>query len=125
MAATMNSVLIIEDSLDILMLAQMCLESEGWTVYAAETGALGLAAAEARRPDIILLDSRLPDLEGWEVLRKLRAAPVIGKIPVVLFSASKDPHYQETEMELQGKIPKPFNALTLGLELRAFLPNSD
>ena len=118
----MHSVLIIEDALDILLLAQMCLETEGWIVYTAETGALGLAAAAAQPPDVILLDSRLPDSEGWEVLAKLRAAPETGRIPVVLFSASQDPRYQE--LDLQGSIPKPFNALTLAQELGAFLPDS-
>ena len=74
------SVLIIDDEVQMRRVLRISLEAEGYRVFEAENGNQGLVEAASRRPDVILLDLSLPDLDGIEILRRLRewfAAPVI------------------------------------------------
>lgn len=71
---------IIDDEIQIRRLLRLSLESRGYEVHEAESGELGLQACALRRPDVVLLDLGLPDLDGLEVLRRLREwseAPVL------------------------------------------------
>ena len=64
--------LIVDDEVQIRRLLRVVLETEDYQVHEAETGQQGLAEIASRRPDIILLDLGLPDMEGLEVLKRLR-----------------------------------------------------
>lgn len=77
-------VVLVEDDPDIRKVLLALLSMEGYTVYLAETGARGLSEIAARRPDIVLLDLGLPDLDGLSVLRKVRSWSTT---PVVVISA--------------------------------------
>jgi len=67
-----QTALVIDDERPIRRLVQLLLEGEGYQVYEAETGALGLQLAASRRPDVIVLDLGLPDMDGVTVLKRLR-----------------------------------------------------
>jgi len=85
----------------------------------------GLAAATAQRPDVILLDLIMPDLNGAEVLRRRRDSPQGADLPVLLLTSSSD---AERYADLvQGIIPKPFTPDALDSRIRATLdwPASD
>jgi DNA-binding response OmpR family regulator len=69
-----GDVLVVEDVSDVRMLFEFALSDAGYTVRSADTGAGALAQAEARPPDLVVLDLGLPDLDGVEVCRRLRAA---------------------------------------------------
>ncbi len=72
--------LIIDDEIQIRRLLRMALESKGYTIREAENGTLGLQAAVFHKPDVILLDLGLPDMDGVDVLKRLRewsATPVL------------------------------------------------
>jgi len=122
MACPMHSVLIIEDALDILLLAQMCLETEGWIVYTAETGALGLAAGRLNRLTSSSWTRAYPIRRGGKFSPNYEPLPRRDGSRSFSSPRVRTPRYQE--LDLQGSIPKPFNALTLAQELGAFLPDS-
>ena len=83
----MPLVLIVDDNAKNLKLAQDVLRAAGFRTLEAATGAEGIAVAAERLPDVVLLDLRLPDLDGTEVARELRDEPRTAGIPIVALSA--------------------------------------
>jgi two-component system cell cycle response regulator DivK len=81
-------VLIVDDSEKNRKLAREVLRAAGFRTLEAARGDEALAVAAERRPDLILLDLRLPDMDGTDVARKLRGGAETGRIPVVALSAS-------------------------------------
>jgi two-component system, sensor histidine kinase and response regulator len=82
-------VLVIDDNAQNLALAQATLEDEGYDVVLADGGAAGLRAFEEHRPDCVLLDVRMPDLDGFAVCARIRELPG-GDVPVVFLTALRD-----------------------------------
>jgi signal transduction histidine kinase/CheY-like chemotaxis protein len=77
-------VLVIEDEPGAIRLLRTYLEAEGYSVQVATDGEAGIHAARAQLPDAIILDILLPGLDGWEVLRRLKADPEVCDVPVVV-----------------------------------------
>jgi DNA-binding response OmpR family regulator len=80
-------VLVADDDEDILVLVRTVLERAGYEVVAARNGVEATAAAQQRRPDLAVLDVAMPELDGLEVLRRLRADASTSDVPVLLLSA--------------------------------------
>jgi DNA-binding response OmpR family regulator len=80
-------VLVADDDEDILVLVRTVLERAGYEVVAARTGVEALVLAQERRPDLAVLDISMPELDGLEVLRRLRADASTSDVPVLLLSA--------------------------------------
>lgn len=80
-------VLIVEDNGRNLKLARDMLHHHGFSTESATTGAAGLELAQAGRFDVVLLDIELPDLDGREVLLRLRADPATASLPVIAVTA--------------------------------------
>jgi len=80
-------VLVADDDEDILVLVRTVLERAGYEVSAVRDGAEAIAAARQRRPDLAVLDVAMPELDGLEVLRRLRADASTSDVPVLLLSA--------------------------------------
>ncbi len=78
-------VLVVDDELNLAELVTMALRYEGWEVAAAHTGATAVAAARELGPDAIVLDVMLPDFDGYEVLRRVRATDP--QVPVLFLTA--------------------------------------
>lgn len=87
MSTSAPSVLIVDDEPGILAIAQANLEGQGFRVRCAATGAAALREVKVARPDLVVLDLMLPDIEGWEVLRRLEADPETAGTPVILLTA--------------------------------------
>jgi CheY-like chemotaxis protein len=83
-----KTVLVIDDDWAVVQLTAMWVHAAGHRAMTAPDGASGLAAAAALRPDAILLDIRMPDMDGFEVIRKLKASPELRPIPVIFLSAN-------------------------------------
>jgi len=119
-----RSVLVVEDDKAILKLLRDVLEREGLAVHEAASGRLGLVEAGSRRPDLVVLDLGLPDLDGKEFLRHLRDW---SQVPVLVLSARN----AETEKVLaldQGAddyLTKPFGVPELLARMRALLRRRD
>ena len=86
-----DTILVVDDEPDLRLLVRMTLEGNGYEVAEASTAAEALVQAMAVRPGLILLDIRLPDAEGFEVLRTLKATPELAETPVVMMSAHSSP----------------------------------
>jgi two-component system chemotaxis response regulator CheY len=106
----MSKVLVVDDEMDIRMLVRFYLEAAGHEVIEASTGEEGIRALTGGVSDLILLDLRLPDMEGWNVLRKWSTLPLDDKGRVVVMSAHASPSTLErAESEgASGYIVKPF-----------------
>jgi len=105
-----QKVLVIEDELLIRKTTCLFLNKEKIATVTAGTGAEGISMAISEKPDLILLDLMLPDIDGWEVLRKLKADERTRDVPVVFFSAA-DREVSEIEIRNRGAIGmlhKPF-----------------
>jgi DNA-binding response OmpR family regulator len=85
------TILCVDDTRDIRTLVQAILERDGALVRVASDGEEGLASASARPPDAILLDVRLPGIDGIETLRRMRAQPSLSRLPIVVMTARGDP----------------------------------
>ena len=83
----MKTALIIEDNPDNMVLITRFLEKFGYRTLQAVTGMEGFAMALQKRPDFIILDIQLPDIEGTEVLRKIRSSEVGNSIPVITMTS--------------------------------------
>jgi len=84
-----GGVLIVDDEPDVRLVTRVILEAVGYEVDEAESGerALDVLATRAR-PDVLLLDVRMPGIDGWEVLRRLRSGPdPLRLLPIVIFTA--------------------------------------
>jgi signal transduction histidine kinase/CheY-like chemotaxis protein len=89
--ASQGGILVIEDEPGAARLLRRYLEEAGYAVTLTTTGEAGLVAARRNDPDAIVLDVLLPDIDGWEVLRRLKADPGTRDIPVVIVTVVDEP----------------------------------
>lgn len=104
--AAMSSVLVIEDDPDMRGLLVLMLEEQGHVVRAAANGVAGLEAVHRERPDVILLDMKMPVMDGWEFARRYRAEGG-NPAPIVVMTASEDPRKPAEEIGAAGWLGKP------------------
>jgi CheY-like chemotaxis protein len=119
-----RKLLVIDDEDDIREVARLSLElTEGWTVTTANGGAAGMALALSMKPDAILLDVMMPDMDGPSTLRALQQQHATTSIPVIFLTAKVQAADREKFMQLgvRGIIAKPFDPLTLGKQIREVL----
>jgi two-component system cell cycle response regulator DivK len=83
----MSTILYVEDNDDNVYVMQARLTRAGFTLVVAPDGERGVEMAATEAPDLILMDLRLPGIDGWEATRRLKAAPETKDIPVVALSA--------------------------------------
>lgn len=116
----MSRILVIDDELSIRRLLQVLLEGAGHTVTLADDAPHGLHALAVEKPDLLILDLGLPDMDGLEALRRLREW---SKLPVLILSARPDPSDKVKALDLGADdyLTKPFDASELTARLRALL----
>lgn len=100
----MNRVLIVDDEEDIRLVVRMTLRAHGWTVDEAASGPEALERCRMQRYAAIVLDLRIPKMNGMEVARELRARG--DETPIVLFSAFLEPEIEE-QARAAGFVPVP------------------
>src|SRR5690242_9053224 len=123
-AVAVKHILIAEDEPRISEIARDYLERAGYRVTTASTGPEALAAARARRPDLIVLDLGLPHLDGIEVAKAVRAASTV---PIIMLTARVDERDRLTGLEIGADdyITKPFSPNELVARVRAVFRRVD
>jgi DNA-binding response OmpR family regulator len=118
-------VLVADDDEDILLLVRTVLEREGYDVIATSDGAQAFAAALERHPDLAVLDVAMPELDGLEVLRRLRADESTRDMPIVLLSArvQEDDVKRGFDNGANAYVQKPFSPRELSDRVSELLGN--
>jgi pilus assembly protein CpaE len=121
-----EKILIVDDDLDTLKLVGMMLQRRGYSIVAAINGTQALSKAASDRPDLILLDVMMPDLDGFEVARRLRADPLFASVPILMFTAKAqvDDKVQGFEAGADDYLPKPTHPAELLAHVKALLGRS-
>jgi two-component system cell cycle response regulator DivK len=123
---TQNNILYIEDNPDNLMLVQRALESRGYRLLKAMKGLEGVAKAESDPVDLILLDINLPDIDGYEVARRLRASSKreLKTVPIIAVTANalKGDAEKALDAGCDVYMSKPINIRELWARVEAFVP---
>jgi phosphate regulon transcriptional regulator PhoB len=118
-----HQVLVVEDEPDIRQLLTYHLVREGFACETATTGGEALRAVRARRPDLVVLDLMLPEMDGLEVCRRLRADPATATVPVIMLTAKADEVDRVVGLEVGADdyVVKPFSPKELVARVRAVL----
>ena len=111
--------LIVEDDIDARQMYAEHLRSKGWTVFAAADGRSGLTKVMELTPDAVVLDLAMPRVDGWTVLREMRASSMTAHIPVVVVSAIPDARDSAIELGADAYLAKPCSPEVLYLQVRA------
>ena len=121
-----NNILYIEDNPDNMRLVQRALESRGYRLLQAKNGLTGVQMAESESVDLILLDINLPDIDGYEVARRLRASSkrqlALTPIIAVTANALKGDAEKALEAGCDVYMSKPINIRELWARVEAFVP---
>jgi DNA-binding response OmpR family regulator len=116
----MATVLVADDEKNILQLARMYLQAEGFTVETAANGREALEKVRLAKPDLLVLDLMMPEVDGWEVCRRLRKE---SDLPIIMLTARGDDVDKIVGLELGADdyMTKPFNARELVARVKAVL----
>jgi excisionase family DNA binding protein len=117
-------ILLVDDDAKVRELVRVNLEFEGYTVREAGSAEEGMSAIDDARPDLILLDVMMPQVDGWEMLRRVQERHGVGAIPVVMFSGKVDERSQAEAAErgAQGFVGKPFDLQQLIDQTKQIVP---
>jgi CheY-like chemotaxis protein len=118
-----RTILVVEDEVDLLFTISLSLELNGYRVLRAASGEEALGIVDKERPDAMVLDIRLPGIDGWEVLDRLRDMGHFPATPVVLLSAQVDAATAARAVEIgcHAHLAKPFSTAELSGVLRGLL----
>src|SRR5512141_449425 len=118
-----EKILIIDDDLDTLRLVGLMLQRQGYQISAATNGQQGLDKAFEEDPDLILLDVMMPDMDGYEVTRRLRRNPSTMVTPILMFTAKTqlDDKVVGFEVGANDYLTKPTHPSELQARVKALL----
>ncbi len=121
-----GKILVVDDEAAVRELCLACIRlglGDNWQVIQAVDGRDALVKAEQEQPDLVLLDIMMPEMDGFEVCKKLKASPKTGAIPVVFLTALGAEKDVERGLALggDGYVVKPFNAVTLAAQISELL----
>jgi putative two-component system response regulator len=120
---TTRTVLLVDDEPSNLRLLQMLLKAEGYATLLAGNGAEALALTEKQMPDIILLDIMMPEMDGFEVARRLKSSPDTRNIPIIMVTALNDRGSRLKALEIGAEefLTKPFDRAELSIRVKNLL----
>jgi len=119
----MSTILIVEDNEKNMKLVRDILQHQGHTTLEAVTGIDGVRIAREAKPDLVLMDIQLPDIDGIAALRQIRADPLLDAVPVLAVSASVMPDEQQKIVTsgFDAFVTKPINLKQFRDTVKRFL----
>lgn len=119
----MAYVLAVDDEQDVLNSIRVILEDDGHEVAMASDGQEALAMIARSLPDLVILDIIMPEMDGTEVCRRIRADPVLRRLPIMFLTAKSRPHDVVKGLDAGGDdyLTKPFEIIELPARVRALL----
>jgi CheY-like chemotaxis protein len=118
----MPKILVIDDESNLRNVMKCNLIASGYIVTTAENGEEGLKAARRYKPDLIVLDVKMPVMSGWDVLTNLRNTPKLRQVPVIIATAYLSPNDEErTKAVGVCYLAKPFNVSELLAQVKEAL----
>jgi two-component system alkaline phosphatase synthesis response regulator PhoP len=121
---TKETILVVDDEQNIVELARLYLEQDGFKVIAAHTGKAALERIKAESPALMVLDLMLPEIDGWEVCRRVRAS---SDLPIIMLTARDEDIDKIVGLEIGADdyLTKPFNPRELVARVKAILRRTD
>ncbi|SDF57046.1 response regulator [Terriglobus roseus] len=116
----MHHILLIDDEDDIREVASLTLEvTAGWRVITADSGTAGIRAALAEKPEAILMDVMMPEMDGPTTFREMQKLPELANIPVILLTAKVQGVDQRrfSDLGVAAVLFKPFDPMTLAQQI--------
>src|SRR5512141_2496317 len=119
-ADTKAKILIVEDDLDVAEMLNAYFRVQGYEVFTVNWGEDGVRAAQTVLPDLVILDIRLPDIDGYEVARRVRSDRRTNEIPIIFLTEKRERvvRLQGFEVGADDYITKPFDVQELRLRVR-------
>jgi CheY-like chemotaxis protein len=107
-----GTILVVEDEPDLMLTFRIVLQTAGYVVIKASTGEDALSAIETVVPDAVILDLRLPGIDGWQVLAAIRQVDLLRNTPIVIASANAEAgeRLRAQELGCAEMLTKPFSA---------------
>ncbi len=117
-------ILIVEDQEDNRRIMRDLFTSAGYETIEAVSGEEGVAMAKTHRPDLILMDIQLPDLDGYEATRRIKADPTLHQIPIIAVTsyALSGDEVKALDAGCDAYVTKPFSPRLLLAKVREYLP---
>lgn len=117
-------ILVVEDQEDNLQILRDLLGSAGYGMIEAATGTEGVALAERHRPDLILMDVQLPDFDGYEATRRIKANPALRRTPIIAVTsyALSGDDVKALAAGCDAYVAKPYSPRALLGTIREYLP---
>lgn len=118
-----EKILIIDDDLETLRLVGLMLQRQGYQIISANNGALGIDLAKKEKPDLIVLDVMMPDIDGFHVTKRLRADAEMNNTPILMFTAKSqvDDKVAGYEAGVDDYLIKPVHPVELVAHIKALL----
>jgi len=120
----LRKVVCVEDEPEMIDLIRLILSRKGFEVIGAEGGVKGLATIRKEKPDLVLLDLMMPEMDGWQVYQQLKAEPATAQIPVIVVTAKAQNIDKVLGLHIakvDDYIPKPFSLQELVDRVEAVL----
>ncbi|HYK02561.1 MAG TPA: response regulator [Thermoanaerobaculia bacterium] len=118
-----KKILLVDDSATTLMMEQMVLRGQPYQIVTARNGREAVAAAAAEKPDLILLDVVMPEMNGFEACRQIREQEATKYVPIIMVTTKGEEQNVETGFEsgCSDYITKPINGAELLTKVRGYL----
>jgi two-component system cell cycle response regulator DivK len=119
----LGTILYVEDNPDNRMLVRRVLMADGYTIHEASSATQAFEALKTLKPDLILMDINMPEMDGYTLTAKIRAMPNMGTVPIVALTANvmKGDRERSLEAGCDGYIQKPIDIDTLTVQIQRFL----